>query len=839
MSVRKFFAPVLVCGFVSLLSSCQFLGTEKVINAWDLVPRKSFAVLEATNIIAADSIFQGPGFSRFVDVKKAKSSAFLYTFQALNDQKEYSLVISAAEVKKDSIQRMPGIKKRSYEGRDLLEVKTKDNKNFIVVYYEGFCHISSHSIIAEEVVRQYKASSPSFEEENPKLFGHPALQNDLGNVYLNWQELSKVFKKDSFLQSESESLSRLCQSAVMDLQLENNAFLLSGFGIDSAKTVRSYLNLFHDQTPVPVKLLAKMPDQFSMILHMGLTNPVAWYTQKLKFQETIPDVDKTLKVLRADYTLDDRGLMAAVDDEIIKIRRGDGDAVVVELKEVTKATAFLNQFVKAAQKKEMHRSENYASQTIHSVSVPDVGYAFFWPLLSKATHVHFTIFNGLLVMSNSEELTKQLINEMDGENTIGKSLAWQRFLANAQEESNLTLVLNNEDKPIQYAFNKLILQFTRLDRNYYSSAFITFDDRAETPTRQSVRTTDASVGDSPIRSELFSVVNHNNQAIELLAQDQSNNLILVDGKNQSSWRRKLDGPVAGKIHQIDFLKNGKLQYLVATPGTLSIVDRLGRDVEGYSVKLSQAPDFLSVVDYNHTKDYRFMVSNKKGNIFLFDKKGKTLEGWAPKSLNADIAVAPRYFRIAHKDYFAAVSTRGDVFLYNRKGETAPGFPLSTRLEPSGDLFGTNQHLIFCSKDGHVVRITPKGRTEMDEVLLKNGKDTKFGLSPSQDDDDFITYRLERGQLGIFDSNDNLLFDVANPASENLVIRYHTYGSVKVVSAYDVDQQIFFLLDLKGKLLLSTPLESSAVPAVTYSKKSGSIQVFTAKGALIATTNVQL
>jgi hypothetical protein len=803
------------------------------------VPRKSFAVLEASDIAIADSIFRGPNFKAFIKQgKKGTTLTFLYTFQFLGENQEYSLVVNAADVKKDSVLKIAGLKTRSYEGRELYEIKTKENKSFTLVFYENHCHISSHSLLAEEVVRQYKTVKPSFEEENPKLFGHPALQNDLGNLYLNWQELSKAFKKNSFLESESEYLSRLCQSAVMDFQVENKNFLFSGFGIDSTRSVNSFLTLFQSQNPVPVRMLLSLPDQFDLLLHLGLADAKNWYGQKLKYQEGNPEIGKKLLTLRADFSLDDQALFSAFDNELAKIKKGDAEAMVVELKEVTKAVTHLNQVIKAAEKKKLHREEKYGSSTIHSLFIPDVGYALFWPFMKMAPQTHYAIVDQYLIVSPNEDYVKMVIGELNGDNTIGKSLSWQKFLSNAQEESNVSLLLNNESNSFGYSFNRLILQFTRLDRNYYSSAFVTFPQSpqgASYPTK----TVDASVGATPFRGEVVPVINHNSNAVELLAQEQSNDLVLIDAKNNSLWRRKMESPWADKIYQVDFLGNGKLQYLVATSSQLNIIDRLGRDVDGFSAKLSAQPDFVSVVDYNNTKDYRFMVSTKSGDITLYDKKGKKLEGWSPKSLKMDLLVAPHYFRIAHKDYFAAVGHRGDVFLFNRRAEAAPGFPLSTRMEPAGGLFANNQHLIFCSKDGHLLRITPKGRIDKDEVLLKNGNDARFGLCASQDESDFIVFRLERGQLGIFDSGENLIFDVANPASENLIIRYHTFNRVKLISAYDPDQQLYFLLDLKGKSLLKTPLESSVIPGIAYDKKTGTIQVFFAKGNSISTLKIDL
>jgi hypothetical protein len=207
-----------------------------------------------------------------------------------------------------------------------------------------------------------------------------------------------------------------------------------------------------------------------------------------------------------------------------------------------------------------------------------------------------------------------------------------------------------------------------------------------------------------------------------------------------------------------------------------VIDRLGRDVEGFPISLKiKDANFLNLIDYNSTKDYRFLVANKNGQIFIYDKAGKNLEGWAPNSLSMELADCPGYFRLKGKDYFSALSGVGEVRLFNRKGVIAGGFPLKTGIVPNGDLSGDDKFLYLVSKDGHYLSLTNTGKISNDEVLLKRSNDAIFGLCANQDNSDFVIYRLDKGQMGIFGKNAELLFEMVNPASENTRISYYTHS----------------------------------------------------------------
>jgi hypothetical protein len=63
----------------------------------------------------------------------------------------------------------------------------------------------------------------------------------------------------------------------------------------------------------------------------------------------------------------------------------------------------------------------------------------------------------------------------------------------------------------------------------------------------------------------------------------------------------LEGPIMGSVQQLDFYKNGKLQYLFNTAEKIHLIDRNGNYVERYPIALrSPATSPLALFDYERT-----------------------------------------------------------------------------------------------------------------------------------------------------------------------------------------------------------------------------------------------
>lgn len=145
-------------------------------------------------------------------------------------------------------------------------------------------------------------------------------------------------------------------------------------------------------------------------------------------------------------------------------------------------------------------------------------------------------------------------------------------------------------------------------------------------------------------------------------------LQLLDSRKRPVWSIEFKTPLAGRVEQIDKYKNGKLQMLFCSGNRLYLVDRLGRYVKGYPVKLKKnvvlGPD---VYDFRGDKSYAFTVLNSDNSISLYNVDGSYYPGWKDVQFNEKIVRLPELFK-AGKEYYWIMRSSVCAYIYTLQGE---------------------------------------------------------------------------------------------------------------------------------------------------------------------------
>lgn len=178
----------------------------------------------------------------------------------------------------------------------------------------------------------------------------------------------------------------------------------------------------------------------------------------------------------------------------------------------------------------------------------------------------------------------------------------------------------------------------------------------------------------PISEELdmtdalsWSVINHNDKSNETLMQLANGQLCLLDKNQNVLWQRTIDGRVMGEVTQVDALKNGKLQYAFTTNKALYIIDRTGKDLKGFPVKMkSTILSPLHVADYDKDKKYRLLFATEDGRMHNYSIEGQTTTGWKSPAIAACYISS---FKIGTEDFLFTAEKNGKIQLLKRTGET--------------------------------------------------------------------------------------------------------------------------------------------------------------------------
>lgn len=152
-----------------------------------------------------------------------------------------------------------------------------------------------------------------------------------------------------------------------------------------------------------------------------------------------------------------------------------------------------------------------------------------------------------------------------------------------------------------------------------------------------------------------------------------NTLEMKDNSGKKLWTLELPGKISGRICSIDYYSNGKTQYLFVCGGDMYLVDRLGRVVKGFPVKLScnvlLGPDLY---DFSGLHRYNVVVLDDRNGIEMFNMKGVRPEKWKRIALKDNIIGLPEYAEKKGRSYWI-VRTPDRSHIYSFYGELVKSF----------------------------------------------------------------------------------------------------------------------------------------------------------------------
>lgn len=336
----------------------------------------------------------------------------------------------------------------------------------------------------------------------------------------------------------------------------------------------------------------------------------------------------------------------------------------------------------------------------------------------------------------------------------------------------------------------------------------------------------------PIRSGLTVVQNHNSKMGELLVHDEAGNLRLLSGSLKVLFTTKIGEPIRTKIHQIDYFKNRKLQYVFATDKHLFLVDRLGNMVRGFpkTISFDNPVQFLCVIDFDHNRNYRYLVGDDKSNMTLFDKDGNRVNDWKKNKWEGEIVGPLRAIKVRGKDYLVMVTREGRINALTRKGEIVPGFPVNLKVRPSGNWFvefaGDRDLITVVSEDGLIIQVDLAGNIVKETSLPKASSTSKFSLVTTRDLGHYVFSRSDRRKIGVLDAAGNLIFETDDPGSEDLFLSYFELSRQrKIFSFTDPQQEFVYFFDAHGRSIFQRPLENSGDPEIIGDPSSGQMNFY--------------
>ena len=165
----------------------------------------------------------------------------------------------------------------------------------------------------------------------------------------------------------------------------------------------------------------------------------------------------------------------------------------------------------------------------------------------------------------------------------------------------------------------------------------------------------------------FPVKNYTTGKTNHLYQNSHGAICLNDENGKGVWGIPFKGSLCGRVQNVDYFANGKIQFLFASGSKLYLLDRLGHWVNGFPVETGKdillGPD---VYDFTGAGGYTVMVLHKDNTLERYNLHGQKPEGWKGIKAPETVKNLPELLEVKEKRFWA-VRTSVRVLIYPFEG----------------------------------------------------------------------------------------------------------------------------------------------------------------------------
>lgn len=404
----------------------------------------------------------------------------------------------------------------------------------------------------------------------------------------------------------------------------------------------------------------------------------------------------------------------------------------------------------------------------------------FYPLLTD-NFTFASFYKSFIYFSESKIELAQLINDLKRNNsfinnenfiTYKNNNLPERFNFISYTEPN-QLTPNN---PLFFNFNKISTDNAFENFKHFSFSLTShkhnfnyrchFSYELESSQNQNARLWSFNL-QAPSTKKITPFINHLNNENEFVIQDDAKALYLINAKGNLIWKKVLNENIESQIYTVDVFKNNKYQLLFNTKNYLHLIDRNGKYLEGYPLKLISASSSpLSLIDFNNDKNYRLFIACANNFIYNYSISGKLQEGFLPFKTKQLVVLKIQQVKIGEKDYIVALDNAGQIYALSRKGELRINF--KNKIESNCQAFyidaasnNSSSHIIYYDQKNNSIQkisFSDKKNTIKLNALINAPSVSFASMNEKKTMNLLLTTNLN---VQAYDFNGNLLFENNN------------------------------------------------------------------------------
>lgn len=748
------------------------------------------------------------------------------------------------------------VNERKYETESLYDVSGGPGLipgKFTFTCTEGLCLISPSSMLVEEAIRTIHAGAETQSETGLQKVRETAGRYVHANLYINYNKLADLFHPfvGQSNWSKLEVLSHLASWGELDLDIKQDALVLNGMTHADA-SLPLFLNSLAGQSPVKMHLHEVMPAGIGHFLHLGIGNPSLFKEQILSYMagrgksQAYTNEAQRIEQLYGFNPLDD--LSQIVADEIVwfsiegESQKREDELVIIETRSRSETVEIVMRWVEQylqlhsfdmRSMRQVYRLDNQTSYNIYSL--PDPFFEGMEP--GRLFNRYFTLFENYLIFGPSVEVLSRVIYQNVLHKTFVTDPVYQDISDYLANRSNLTFYVKpyafleyKQDLLSEHMKGKLeimemflrrlpgiVVQYsTEGDLFYHNVSF-----KYTSQIKDKALTVWESLIDTTVLTKPSLVTNHNTSEKEIFVQDASGKVYLINSTGRILWKQPVEGPILGSVQQVDFYKNGKLQYLFNTSEKIHLIDRNGNYVERYPVSLrSPATSPLALFDYDKSRDYRLFVATMDRRIYVYDIAGNLITGWKFGKTESLVYGEIQHFRIQSKDYIVLTDQNKTYFL-DRRGKERIRLKERVVLSPRNpvtldmNIREASPRWISTDTSGNIRAIYLNGTVST--LLSGQASGEHFFRLEDIDSDGISEFVLVQDNvLKVLNQDGEKVFDfkVREHINEMPDIYKFSASDVKI-GITDRSRNLIYLINADGSLYEGFPLEGTTRFSIGY------------------------
>jgi len=587
--------------------------------------------------------------------------------------------------------------KKTPYNKNLIHRIVVENDTTYTAIKDSIYMASSSETIIKDILDKKSLSNPSFR----KVFS------------MNMEDGISILKQGNNLQVGNSSISNFASWSRLETKISASEFSATGVAIAEDSTT-NLLNIFKGLTPQQNQIAKITPSSARSVCAITY-NDVSILLANLSAHT---NTNRTTNVLTPILeTANEVGQIELTNGSFVILNSIDTDQTQEAIAPfMTQETEFRNVAIFQFSESDAFKENLHPFVTIENLSFAfqlDSFFVFTTTLSTAEVVISDYTNNNCLVNTPSFEATKSELSD-------ASSLLFFNLQGDvAQTVSSLfSTELSNATSASLKKYPLIGLQYI-YDRDFAHVNVIGKETTQAKQTNGTVTQLFSSTLDADILGNPTFFSNHRTRGKDVVVQDVENKLYLFSASGKLLWKKEMDGPILGKINEVDLLRNGKKQLTFVTQKALHVIDRNGKNVAPFPKQFKDPiTQPLSLFDYDNNRRYRFVITQGQ-EVHMYDSQGKTVNGFTFKKAASRIILPPQHLRINRKDYLLFAEESGKLNILSRTGKERVKVTEKFNFSEIPIAREGNDFVVI-TKENSKARITAKGNVSKKALEVGGG-----------------------------------------------------------------------------------------------------------------------